>query len=290
MEMKIYMRTILLLILLSLDAAMAFGTDPKELEKPLGDQFKGKILILRGFPKDNKLTFDSAGQLKRAAHIGNWTNSQIRVDEVQAKGDSLLITGKHANAGDERSPFAFSLKNVEITIQGPFTRSTADTVNAIREQLFLGDKELASVVPDPWMALFAGIVSPDRDKKGSYTLILPASKDISASSDPAIVGKLANGDYLYKVKGDLKSPKATYMPDPEYTDAARKAHSQGTVVLVAIVGKTGDVDQIYFANPAGIGFDDKALAALQRWKFQPATKDGVPVACVVSVEMSFHLY
>ena len=36
--------------------------------------------------------------------------------------------------------------------------------------------------------------------------------------------------------------------------------------------------------------DEKAIEAVQKWRFEPGKKDGVPVATLVNVEVQFHLY
>jgi protein TonB len=41
---------------------------------------------------------------------------------------------------------------------------------------------------------------------------------------------------------------------------------------------------------AGMGLDEKAMAAVKQWRFQPATLDGRPVAVRISVEVSFRLF
>jgi len=42
-------------------------------------------------------------------------------------------------------------------------------------------------------------------------------------------------------------------------------------------------------NPIGMGLDEKAVEAVRTWKFQPALKDGKPVAVEIAVEVDFHL-
>jgi TonB family protein len=44
------------------------------------------------------------------------------------------------------------------------------------------------------------------------------------------------------------------------------------------------------ARSLGMGLDEKAIEAVQKWKFAPGVKDGVPVAVQVNVEVSFRLY
>ena len=40
----------------------------------------------------------------------------------------------------------------------------------------------------------------------------------------------------------------------------------------------------------GMGLDEKAIEAVRKWKFEPAMKDGKPVAVQISVEVNFRLY
>jgi TonB family protein len=40
----------------------------------------------------------------------------------------------------------------------------------------------------------------------------------------------------------------------------------------------------------GMGLDDKALEAVRTWRFEPALKDGRPVAVQVNIEVNFRLY
>jgi TonB family protein len=40
----------------------------------------------------------------------------------------------------------------------------------------------------------------------------------------------------------------------------------------------------------GLGLDEKAIEAVRKWKFEPAMKNGQPVAVQVNVEVNFRLY
>jgi protein TonB len=40
----------------------------------------------------------------------------------------------------------------------------------------------------------------------------------------------------------------------------------------------------------GMGLDEKAIDAVERWRFAPGMKDGRPVAVQVNVEVTFRLY
>lgn len=98
------------------------------------------------------------------------------------------------------------------------------------------------------------------------------------------------GGGYFHVGGGVTAPRAIYSPDPEYSEEARKAKYQGTVVLWIIVGPDGKVHDARIQRSVGLGLDEKAIEAVREWKFDPAQKDGHPVAVAVSVEVNFHLY
>jgi TonB family protein len=90
--------------------------------------------------------------------------------------------------------------------------------------------------------------------------------------------------------GGVKAPRPMYTPDPEYSEEARKIKQQGTVVLWVVVGADGRVRDLRVQRSLGFGLDEKALEAVRRWKFEPATKDDQPVASQIYVEVRFRLY
>jgi protein TonB len=88
----------------------------------------------------------------------------------------------------------------------------------------------------------------------------------------------------------VSPPRALETPDPEYPEGARRALQQGTVVLWLIVGPDGKPRDIRVSRALGMGFDEKAIEAVSRWRFEPAMKDGKPVAVQINVEVNFRLY
>jgi protein TonB len=98
------------------------------------------------------------------------------------------------------------------------------------------------------------------------------------------------GGGIFKIGGGVSAPRAIYDPDPDYSEEARKAHYQGSVILNVIVDASGHPKDIHIQRSLGMGLDEKAIAAVKTWRFQPALKDGHPVAVQMSVEVNFHLY
>ena len=98
------------------------------------------------------------------------------------------------------------------------------------------------------------------------------------------------GGGVFRVGGGVSAPRALDTPDPEYSEEARKAKYQGTCVLWLIVGPDGKPRDIKVARDLGMGLDQKAIEAVRNWKFEPAMKDGKPVAVQINVEVNFRLY
>src|SRR5262249_37974281 len=77
--------------------------------------------------------------------------------------------------------------------------------------------------------------------------------------------------------------------EPEYTEEARAARVQGMVVLETVVSEDGTAKVSRVVRSLGYGLDASATRAIERWRFQPATKDGTPVKTTLDIEVSFNL-
>ena len=98
------------------------------------------------------------------------------------------------------------------------------------------------------------------------------------------------GGGVFRVGGGVSAPKEIYAPEPEYSEEARKVKQMGVVVLRLVVGSDGNPRDIQVVRALGLGLDEKAIEAVRKWRFEPARKDGKPVAVAVNIEVNFHLY
>jgi protein TonB len=98
----------------------------------------------------------------------------------------------------------------------------------------------------------------------------------------------ASGD-VFKVGGGVTAPRVTQRQDPEYTKEASDAKVEGTVLLSVVVGSDGIAHDINVTRSLGSGLDEKAVQAVQKWRFAPGTKDGAPVNVKASIEVNFRL-
>jgi TonB family protein len=107
---------------------------------------------------------------------------------------------------------------------------------------------------------------------------------------PGVVAPEAEAAPAYRVSEGVKRPVLIHKVEPVYTQEARDAKLEGKVVALIEVGADGVIRNVEIVKPLGMGLDEKAVEALRQWRFQPAEKDGQPVAVKASIEMSFRLY
>jgi periplasmic protein TonB len=89
----------------------------------------------------------------------------------------------------------------------------------------------------------------------------------------------------------MHAPRILQKVPAEYTPEARNARHEGSVLVDVIVGTDGSVRGATIRRPLGLGLDDKALAAVSRWKFTPATlkRDSTPLEVKVTISVDFRL-
>lgn len=97
------------------------------------------------------------------------------------------------------------------------------------------------------------------------------------------------GGGVFRVGGGVSAPQVTYKVDPEYSEQARKAKYQGTVVLNLVVQRDGTVRDIKVLQPLGLGLDEKAVEAVKQWRFRPGQRNGQAVDVAAIIEVTFRL-
>ncbi|HKE29695.1 MAG TPA: energy transducer TonB [Bryobacteraceae bacterium] len=93
----------------------------------------------------------------------------------------------------------------------------------------------------------------------------------------------------FRVGGGVTAPSVLHKVEPEYSEEARKAKYQGTVLLYIEVDPSGRATNIKVQRSLGLGLDEKAIEAVKQWKFKPGYKDGKPVTVAATIEVNFRL-
>jgi protein TonB len=113
------------------------------------------------------------------------------------------------------------------------------------------------------------------------------------SGNGAGIGPGMGGNYgggLAMVGGGVSSPVLIVHPEPEFSEAARKAKFQGNVMVRLVVDPQGMPRNIRVTQGVGMGLDEKAMEAVRQYRFRPAMEGGKPVAVEMNVEVDFQIF
>jgi len=90
---------------------------------------------------------------------------------------------------------------------------------------------------------------------------------------------------IYQVGGDVKAPRPISTPVPAPPESVDK---QLRVRLSFVVTPDGSVENVQLLKRSTPDFDDFAVNVVSKWRFEPATKDGKPVAVRLETEFRSH--
>ena len=103
---------------------------------------------------------------------------------------------------------------------------------------------------------------------------------------------------VYHVGGDVKAPRVISSSQPQLDEKQSSQLSSGKkpvktspIIVKIVVGEDGIVRSAKVVESHNNrDLDAKAIDAAKQWKFEPATKKGVPEAVEFAVSIDFHLY
>ena len=260
--------------------------NPKELEKELESRYKGKVVSLRNFHKGEFLRYAKNGSLIHVIDTGTWTlyglleitdiavKTRERIVQFRGKRRAVLFDSKDRRLEQYRTPLPLRLE-IEYGAEG----LTLQEIDVALTRMFLTPREtLTNLVPVYWKSYLtkpAAAVEP----------VAPEFTGNSHRSD----GANNDGVEPVRVREELLPPKVLSEIKPEYTEEARAARHQGTVILGVVVRKDGSVTDIEIEQPLGLGLDEEAMEAIRLWRFRPGTRNGQPVDIKARMEVTFKL-
>ncbi len=87
----------------------------------------------------------------------------------------------------------------------------------------------------------------------------------------------------------LKAPAVLEFVEAEYPEEARGQQMETTVGLAVEINAEGVVQGVEVIRPAGYGFDESAINAVQKMKFSPAENAAGPVGVIIEFDYNFVL-
>jgi periplasmic protein TonB len=211
-----------------------------------------------------------------------------KFDEIK-----LIFSGNSGGGGGNHDPIPASHGNIPKASLDP--QLVPPTVVLPKEPPKLAMPETVVVAPDVTLPQGGQIGDPFSkfsilsNGPGGPGGIGSSCCDGIGSSKGPFVGDGPPGLFPAGRKG-VTVPEAIFNPEPSFSDEARKAKAQGMVLLWVVVGKDGHTYNIRVGQSLGMGLDEKAIEAVNRWRFRPATLNGHPVATQIAIQVDFHLY
>lgn len=293
----------LAIILLSIVAATAYASE-QDAENAF-KEFEGKVLVLRHPLQGSSQEYDAEGKALKGGDEGPWTvYGGVLIDKVSLSSDKLrfggrrilflFLKGKFTTMEFKRlkrpvdPPFPPSVQ-LEIALDRPL--ASAEEARAVLGRVFvLNTKSLLDSLPEFWRGPLDDelIYDPLQKREAEFRMELP-SRGIPRPAHK-VRPNVITAEEVFHVGAEVSAPKATFTPEPKFTDIARYEKFQGTLLVDLIVGTDGAAHRIRLVRPLGLGLDESARSMIQTWRFEPATKNGQPVAVEMNVEVAFNLY
>jgi TonB family protein len=143
---------------------------------------------------------------------------------------------------------------------------SAMLMNKALDNIFASDidQSMLSHLPDYWQEYF--------HSKSQHRAYMPADASIKVVSE------------------GMTPPKVLNSIDPSSNEFAQKYGIAGMELLRTVVDASGTPRQIVIARPIGFGLDEKAVDAVKKSHFQPATLNGQAVPVVIDMVVTFRIY
>ena len=231
-----------------------------------------KPLLLRGFWGKDKLHFDAVGNLLGDHTQLPFTLCGISVEKVQLTPGKLVLDGRRVGISfhdDERDPIelttgsSHSPERMHLEIDG-----AANYEPALHTIFADSLAELTPTLPAFWQR-YALAHFPEHPDAAHSTPFKPSAA---------------------KIDGNVKPPRLIHPVEPSFSEAARQMGVSGDVLVNLIVNEKGGVGEVNIVRPVGIGLDEPAVAAVMRYIFKPAMRDGKPIAVELNIDVHFQVF
>jgi protein TonB len=98
-----------------------------------------------------------------------------------------------------------------------------------------------------------------------------------------------SGDDIFSLADLDQAPRVVYQPAPPYPPELKRKKIQGTVLVLFLVDKDGRVKEPKIQKSDHPSFDNAALGAVKRWRFEPGKVGGAAVQFRMRVPITFAL-
>jgi len=165
--------------------------------------------------------------------------------------------------------------------KSPTTTSTIASASvpatSVRNAAHAAQPDSAAKLTDAERTVFAG--------RKFYSLMLNMPNLNSAGGSWVI--RFAEMKQDPRAPADLSQPTVTRKVDPGYPIQLMKENVAGTVILYGVIRADGSVGDVRVLNGVDERLDRLASSAVAQWKFEPATKNGMPIDVEATFKIPF---
>ncbi len=233
------------------------------------ERWIGRALIVRGFPREDELKYDAAGQPLDPTKATDWTLAGFDLVKVARRVDGdLALEGFRVAIRynpEQRIFERHRLKDetVRILLAAPSARGVESALAAI---FSVGiDPALQRSMPGYWSHYFLPVEERTADTLSGQTVV-------GLTAKPPV---------------GLLYPVVEKNSEPAFTPEALADRVHGVVQVRVVVDSRGVPLRIAIRQPLGYGLDARTVEAVGRYRFRPGTIDGVPAAVEIVVNQTF---
>lgn len=249
----------------------------KSTEADLKVRLLGQPLYLRGLWAEDNLHFDSGGKLVDNSNLVSFTLSGIEIEKVQLKQDRLQLVGRRiglelTGSTPKRAPLLVGTlfprkEEVHLEISAPPSGDYSAALDVVFAQNIA---DLVPAIPSWWQPY--------------------VHKYLIADGIPYDTLPSPTTDRPLRVGGSVRPPTLLANKEADFNQYAKLMKYQGIVLIRLVVDKEGKASHLAVERGLGLGLDERAIAAVRDYLFNPATQHGKPVPVEIVMEVKFQIY
>jgi TonB family protein len=247
-------------------------------------QMKGRIRMIMNNPCTRRVSPATKimGAFILVAAVAITPMLTAQPEEPDYSGEPITLSTKDADLNDVLATFA-KISGYEILVEPGITGRVTVNVDQVP-----WDGALVTIVQDQglkWERIGNQIIirRPGSEKR------VPAKPVKASPPAPPSVGISNHTVHKYVEGGDIEPPKALEKLPPKYPPEMRKTGVSGTVIAELVIDTDGVVRDVAITESPAEEFSTAATEALEQWRFEPATRNGKPVAVSYIVTLKFSL-
>ena len=230
-------------------------------------------------------TPEFAGYLHEAGYYFHTRRKYDRAEEYYRSAFAIRVRA----LGREHPEVAESLSNLAVLYENQALSDKAEMYYkhalAIREKV-LGPEHPETILTLEHFARLLFKLNRAAEAQPMKDRAQEARKRIIEASSAA--AGAPEGE-IYRSSDPVFPPKLAERTEPDYTEEARIARQEGTVLLQADISPDGRAGNFRLLRSLGLGLDEQAVEAVRQWEFEPARRGQQNVTFRAVLEIQFRV-